>query len=368
MHTTNPVTTRETLCRIVEAAVLAPSAENLQPWQFQVEDDSLVVSLDRSRQLASDVDQMLGLTAIGTCIENAVVAASTEGLRADVDFLAESLRSRSTPDYLPIARLGFLDGGVPDPLAAFIESRCTSRRMDPRREVAEGMLRELVQSCREHSDVTVHWVNAEQLWEFAELVGIGNRIRFEHRPFHEELYGSLRFTADEARRTRDGLDVATLQLPFGVASIMHVLRTWYRMKWANIAGFSRGVARQATQEVIRSGVVGFLTVPVPNIEHFVQGGRALERLWLTATQLGLCFHPTASLPVFLAHARAGGHQLLPGHRQLAEGMSERFYRLFPSLAGRTIQMAFRIGYGPKPPVRTLRRPLTAVLDLNEREV
>lgn len=364
MHTTNPVTTRETLCRIVEAAVLAPSAENLQPWQFLVEDDSLEVSLDRSRQLASDVDQMLGLTAIGTCIENAVVAASTEELRTDVDFLAESLPSRSTPEYLSIARLRFLDGGVPDSLAAFIESRCTSRRMDPRREVAEGILQELVQSCREFSDVTVHWVDAERLREFAELVGIGNRIRFEHRPFHEELYGSLRFTEGEVRRTRDGLDVATLQLPFGVANIMHVLRTWPRMKWANLVGFSRGVGRQATQEVIRSGAVGFLTVPAAELRYFVHGGRVLERLWLTATRLGICFHPTASLPVFLAHARTGGGQLLPEHRQTAEAMSERFYRLFPSLAGRTIQMAFRIGYGPEPPARTLRRPLNGVLDLH----
>jgi hypothetical protein len=182
------------------------------------------------------------------------------------------------------------------------------------------------------------------------------------------VYGNLRFAESEVRRTRDGLDVAALQLPFGAASIMHVLRSWRRMKWANLVGFSRGVARQATQEVIRSGAVGFLAVPVAGLEHFVEGGRVLERLWLTATRLGLCFHPTASLPVFLAHARTGGRQLLPGHRQLAEAMSERFYRLFPTLAGRTIQMAFRIGYGPKPPVRSLRRPLTAVLDLNESEV
>jgi hypothetical protein len=88
----------------------------------------------------------------------------------------------------------------------------------------------------------------------------------------------------------------------------------------------------------------------------------LERIWLTATRLGLGFHPTASLPVFMAHDRTGGKQLTPRHRKLASQMSERFYRLFPEEAGRTLQMAFRIGYGPHPAVRSLRRPESGVVD------
>ena len=99
----------------------------------------------------------------------------------------------------------------------------------------------------------------------------------------------------------------------------------------------------------------------PNSKQFVQGGRALERLWLTATRLGLCFHPTASLPVFLAYARAGSPQLMPRHRKLVADISKRFDRLFPVLTDRTVQMAFRVGYGPRPPVRSLRRKIDDVL-------
>jgi hypothetical protein len=111
-----------------------------------------------------------------------------------------------------------------------------------------------------------------------------------------------------------------------------------------------------------------LTVAKDDIEHFIGGGRALERLWLSVTKHDLRFHPTASLPVFLVHARTGGKQLSNRHRAMTEGMSERFFRLFPSVEGRVVQMAFRLGYGELPPVRSLRRPSENVVEFHGRQV
>ena len=74
----------------------------------------------------------------------------------------------------------------------------------------------------------VHWVDPSRLRPISKLIGVGNRIRFEYEPFHRELYDNLRFTAEEAERTRDGLDVATLQLSRTVAKIMLTLRTRQR--------------------------------------------------------------------------------------------------------------------------------------------
>jgi Nitroreductase family len=364
MIATSSKISRETLCQIVEAATLAPSAENLQPWRFELGEGGFTICLDARRRLESDVDQMLALTGIGTCLENAVIAASAQGLRTEVEVVAKSLPSAQRNELVPLVRLEFTEGGEPDALSGCLESRSTSRRMDPRRRVAPAILRELESNSGLFPGVSIHWVAEEQLDEFAALVGLGNRIRFEHKPFHAELYHSLRFTAAEARQSCDGLDVATLQLPLGVAGIMRALRTWPRMKLANTLGFSRGVARQATQEVVRSGAVGFITVSRAELDSFILGGRSLERLWLSATRLGLCFHPTASLPVFLAHARTSSQQLLPRHRELAADMSKRFCRLFPTLDGQTAQMAFRVGYGPRPPIRSLRRPWKSVVEFS----
>lgn len=365
MIATKPAISSDTLTRIVEAATLAPSAENLQPWRFRTADDSIHVSLDLTRQLASDVGRMLGLTGIGAAIENAVIAASWEQLRTEVEHMEPNSTCDTCNTVLPVAQMRFEEGyGAPDPLAEFIRGRCTSRRMEAT-SVAKDKLEAIGDSIRVFEDAELHWVDEQRLPEFAQLVGIGNRIRFEHRPFHAELYHSLRFDAVEVERTRDGLDVATLQLPRGVISIMYFLRTWPRMQLANLLGFSRGVQRQATAEVMKSGAVGFITVPAAEAEMFVQGGRAFERMWLTATRLGLCFHPTASLPVFLAHARDGCAQLLPKHAAAAGEMSKRFLKLFSDVGGRVVQMAFRIGYGPTAPARSLRRSLVATLEDKE---
>jgi nitroreductase len=348
--------------RIVAAAVLAPSAENVQPWQFVVRDDALTVLLDRTRTLASDIGDMLSLTAVGTCIENAVIAATSLGFSSSVDYLADDVRSGGSSTATPIARIRFSEGATLDPLADSIELRCTSRRLEER-PLEESLLNELEESCRVVPSVHAHWVDRERLGQFAELIGIGNRIRFEHEPFHEELYRNLRFTAAEAERTRDGLDVATLQLPAALAWLLSALRTWRRMKIFNaLFGFSRTAAKQTAKEVRCSGAVGFLTIPTSDTKAYVEGGRAVERIWLSATRLGLGFHPTASLPVFLAYARTGAHRQLPRHEQVIADMAERFQRMYPDLADRTVQMAFRIGYVREmPAARSLRRKVEDVL-------
>ncbi len=346
---------------IVEAAVQAPSAENLQPWRFIISDDSIMVCLDKTRTLASDMGDMLSLTAIGACIENAVIAATAMLLQAEVVY-CHSATPADADFRVPIARIRFTDGASRDPLADSIKSRYTNRRMDANERVDASLLAELQKSIEPYPAVVVHWVDYQHLRQFAKLVGVGNQIRVEHEPFCRELYENLRFSTQEAERTCDGLDVATLQLPRGVPTIVRMLQTWSRMKWANRLGFSRTIGRQAAKEIRNSGAVGCLTVPGSGESYVIEGGRALERMWLTATSLGLCFHPAAGLPVMLAHHREGGRQLTERHARLASTLWKEFYRLCPEASGRTLQMAFRVGYGPPAPARSLRRPLSDVVD------
>ena len=222
--------------------------------------------------------------------------------------------------------------------------------MNGRRTVRPDLVEQLSDSIQPFPSVQVDWLTDwEAIRQLADLVGQGNRMRFEHQPFHDEFYHNMRFTEWDAKRTNDGLDVATLQLPFGVAPILFVLRKWTRMRLANLLGFSWGVARQAAKEVRGSDTVGILTVDAASASEFLTGGRAFERLWLTATSLGLALHPTASLPVFLAHAqRTDCAQLLPHHAQCSREMVDQFFRLCPSLRGRTVQMVFRLGYAAPP--------------------
>lgn len=353
------------LRRMVTAATLAPSAENTQPWRFLVEDERLLVGLDRTRILASDVDSMLDLTSIGAALENAVIASRQAGYEPSVTYLPEGDAWPGSGLVWPAAELQLEPGGEADPLYEVLGTRCTSRRMESR-PVARDALEELTQSARGFEGVRVDWVTDRcPMRQLAQLVGVGNRIRFEHRPFHAEFYHNMRFSPAEVQ-SGDGLDVATLQLPLGVAGVLRLMRSWGRICAANWLGFSRAVGRQASQETFTSGALGVLTVETPSADAFLRGGRALERIWLAATAAGLGLHPAASLAVFLAYARrTDGARLLPGHRPLVRQMNTRFDACLPHLAGRTVQMVFRLGYADRPPVRSRRRAVDEVMGFSQ---
>ena len=365
---TSQFVTSDLIKDVVQAAIRAPSAENTQPWQFLYDGSELLICLDQSRSLASDVDCMLDLTSLGACLENAVIAARDAGYEPTVMTVFDTGQAQQLDCNVPVAKIGFGTPGSSDPLFPYLSDRCTSRRMH-RTAIEQPQLEELSAGISLFPAVQLDWVTEPQeMRQIGHLLGIGNRIRFEHEPFHREFYENIRATQQAVEATNDGLDIATLQLPPGVASILSFLRRWPRMKIANALGFSRSVARQAAAEVRSSGALGILTVNSAHAEDFLQGGRALERLWLSATAANLGFHPAAALAVFMAYAeRTDGTLLLPKHQQMAENMQQRFYRLYPHLSGRTVQMVFRLGYADLPEVRSLRRDVNDVLEFSDKK-
>ena len=52
-----------------------------------------------------------------------------------------------------------------------------------------------------------------QIRQFAQLAGVADRIRFEHRPFHDEFHSVLRFGTKDAEETGDGLELKSLDSP-----------------------------------------------------------------------------------------------------------------------------------------------------------
>jgi hypothetical protein len=193
------------------------------------------------------------------------------------------------------------------------------------------------------------------------LIAASDRIRFQYEPFHNELVRQLRFSPAEAERTRDGLDLRTLELPPGAGLLLRFLRPWSRMRWVHRLGLGGLLTFPSALAVRHSGAIGILSVREATSEQFLKGGRALERVWLAAQAQGLSFHPLGSLPIFFAHAKLlDGRKLSPRHFSRVQELIGLFAAISPPTRDRVLLLLFRIGSSAAPRFRSLRRPVDEV--------
>ena len=347
--------------RLIEAAVLAPTPDNNQPWRFAVRDERLFLYLDPTRTLPSDVNSMFDLVGLGAALENACIAAREAGYTPHVEVADCPAASLSDPNR-PVASIAFAAGGQPDPLYPYLGVRCTCRRLYSTKPLSVETLGRMTEAAQQSGVVRVDWVtDRSQISEMARLLAAADLIRFQYEPFHNEIFRQLRFTAEEAERTRDGLDLRTLELPPGVGWLLHKLKPWKRIRMVHRLGLGRLLTMPSALAVKRSSVVGLLSVSRPSAELFLRGGMALERLWLTATGLDLALQPLGSLPIFLAHwHQLGGSRLAAPHVAEIKRISEKLRTLLPTLGGNVLQIMFRIGHSAPPTYRAFRRKVEEV--------
>ena len=338
---------------LVHAAGTAPSPDNNQPWAFHRREDAVDVLHVRPRAIASDVRDLFSWIAMGAAIENLSLAASLHSLVTDVEYHERPFTASSDGEQIATVRLR--DGGIPDPLARCIKRRITNRRLYKRRPIHPHDLNSLAVTLRDQN-TQVDWLTGRNdLATLANLVVTADRIRFEHRPFHEEFHSVLRFGDDQARRTLDGLDLRTLEIPRIAWPILRWLRPWSRMSLANRFGMSRLFARYSFKQVIHSGAVGLLTTSDASDRGLLESGRDFQRLWLAATAQGLAFQPLGSLPIFLARLKYDGSDLfLPRHAAALKQVAGPFQHLFPSAEHQLPIMLFRIGHAKAPSARSYR--------------
>ena len=346
---------------LIEAAILAPTPDNNQPWRFAVRDERLLLFLDPARTLPSDVNSMFDLVGLGAAIENACIAARQAGYQRHVEVIdcpPEVLKDPARP----VASIAFAPGGRPDPLYPYVATRCTCRKLYATKPLPAESLTQMAAAAAQAGAVRVDWVtDRSQISELARLLAASDLIRFQYEPFHNELFRQLRFTAQEAEQTRDGLDVRTLELPPGVGWFLRKLQPWKRMRMVHKLGLGRLLTLPSALAVKRSAAVGLLSVSHPNVDSFLKGGMALERLWLMATALNLALQPLGSLPIFLAHwHQLGGSRLGAAHVARVQYLSDRLRALLPQLRQGVLQIMFRVGQSPLPRFRSLRRRVEEV--------
>ena len=303
------------LAFLLRYAVLAPSSHNTQPWKFAIGRDEIALFINKDRWLrVADADQRELYTSLGCALENLLIAAENFGYRHQVTYFPE-------PSNLQlVAAVEFLDGGEParfrpPELFAALTCRHTNHKRYEDRAVSAAD-RERLRAAVVEDGISLY---------LTDDMGVKRRVdRLTNRADAHQF-------ADPS--FREELDYWIGEGAFGTP--------WLLAKLAQLAGGyldSGGFAAKPDADVLMNApVFGLLYSEENDRRAQVLVGQAFERLYLTATTLGLRLQPLSQL-VAVPPTRDQLHGLL-------------------SVEHRFAQQPFRLGYAEPEPAHTPRRAI-----------
>jgi hypothetical protein len=309
-------------------------------------------------RLSYDISGRALRVALGALLETIDVAASEVGLQA-------SGRVREGSEDQPVVDVSFEDrpGGDPHPLLPFIRTRATQRRPLSRRPLTAHARRELEAAVT--APLELRWLDGSDRMRVARLLSLAGKIRLTipetHRVHQRVIEWNARDSADRIPDQAIGTDALTTRV------VRWALGAWWRAHFLN--RFMAGTliprleldllpGRQCAAHFVIARASG-------NVDWAdeIEAGRALQRVWLTATRLGIRLQPEFAPLIFAEYGRRStaftrDAAALRDARRLAAQIDAV---VGPVLVSRAVVLA-RVGYGPEPSARSLRRPLSDLLE------
>jgi molybdopterin/thiamine biosynthesis adenylyltransferase len=351
---------------LVSAASAAPSLGNNQPWKWLYKKGFLLLFHDLSRTLSfGDFNNMASFITFGAAIENLVLKAHETGLEVE----AQLFPDKKMPSLVSLfrfyragAKAGKLQSHAFDDLSPFIFKRHTNRRSGPRRPVNPGQL-DALSALAANDGGRLQFITEDSgLKRIGDLIAAGDRLRFLHPQGHHDFFNEMRWDPAENERTRDGLDIATVDLKLSEIAAFQLARDWNTIQLLDDWDLGDAFGKLSRKAVDTASAIGLLTVPSYSPESFIHGGRLVERIWLKATAFDLAFQPLESLPLFFSRLIQGkGVEMPPKMQNVLRKLRPEFLDLFDSDDDKGEVFLFRLFIAPKPAVLSLRKPIEEIL-------
>jgi len=334
---------------MIARALRTPSVDNTQPWRLAVDGATIHIDVDTARARHGVIGGFAGLIALGAFAESLRLEASGHGFPSIL--VVDETRD------VPSVRVMLGQGACADTeLASELEGRHTNRGPYGAAPLfAEETARLAAEGTR---SAPLHVKRARrEIEEVASASALAEQVRFDETD-PSDLFRWLRWKARDATATRDGLDTRLLGLArherWALRMTGSPSATWCLRR----LGGGRLAGRRLHHEVLASGAVGAISIADLRPESFIDCGRAMLRVWLRASKLGLAFAPVTVGAMLPLSRRFGGSFSRCANRKLDEA-SAALGRTFGIEAGHSVAFLFRVGVPlVTPTLRSERRPLS----------
>lgn len=351
--------------QILDKARWAPSGDNAQSWRFSALHDYafIIECRDTRHEVVYDYFGRPSQIAIGVLLETIRIAASHFGYLAEFHLLdhehcainADCLRYRVDLIHHPELPA--------DPLFAVIEQRSVNRRSLSRLPLNEKH-QEILQQALGPAFRLRCFGSAAERKRFAGIWWHNAYIRLtmaEAYPVHKSVIAwNSRYSEDKIPDQALGANTLSLKL------MRWALQSWQRIDFMNRYLAGTLIPRLQLDLIPALNCAAHFTLeasqPPRQVADFVLAGQALQRFWLTATQLGLQMQPAMTPLIFNWYAES--QQVCTQDPKCWQAILDLQRRLQQQLGAaqlsRTLFMG-RLGYGEFASARSLRKPLTELI-------
>ncbi|HSZ71115.1 MAG TPA: Rv1355c family protein, partial [Cytophagaceae bacterium] len=359
---------------LIEAAIQAPSGGNMQPWKWFYDNKKLFLfhDIERSSSLL-DFDNLASYISLGAATENLILKAHQMNLEVSISEFPDPRQSKLIAIFIffekgktPITSIPF-ESHQNDNLVSQLFNRSTNRTISERKNIDEKQLEDLQKVVRTIEGANLIVVNSpEKLKALGNIIAKTERIRLMNQRGHHDFVNEIRWTHQEAVDKRDGIDIATVDLSASEKAGFIVSKNWdviqHLKKWKKGTAFEK-LSRKAIES---ASAIGFITMPKHNHKNFFQGGRAVERAWLAASEMNLSFQPQSPATFFFARLMYGkGIELDPFEQKELSLLREQFITTMEIESDLGEIFMFRLCIADSPKVKSLRKNVTDVLFFND---
>lgn len=332
---------------LVNAAILAASPHNIQPWRFRVDEGRVLIYVDPERRLPAvdpfDRERLIGL---GCAVENLVTAAAGLGYGARVDWF---------PDTEPnlIAGIDLSPAApVPSPRFDAIGRRHTNRGPYVRNRVLGSEIWGEFVALADDGAARLILLSADDRegWLYAQGTVLATQHLIGDAAVLKETHRWFRTTPAEANRFGDGVTLAAAGLPESTIRLALLM-----------PGLTAEEAGQHWLEATRdqhcgtAPVFGLIAVREPaEAPAMFAAGRLWQRLHLQATARGVAMQPLNQLMEWADRDRVASRP---------SAAAETLAKLVGESRWRAV-FGFRAGWPEQPALPSPRRPVDRVTDLS----
>lgn len=332
--------------RIVDAAHIAPSHDNRQPWRFVVDGEtvSFLVDHERAHAPAGDGGRTARI-AVGAAVECALLRAGRMGAVVRVEPPATGALVTLTITQ---------PKRMPEPDKALVR-RATNRRVYDGKPVDDATFAWLGESTPPLEGARTHWFGRERVRSLGPIVEEGEALTYADPQLRASALEAVRFDVRDREPVDRGLSVGSLELSSAERLTLDALRHTPQDRLAAMGAFQKMGARARRLVESASGVCIVTAAAGGDVTSDVAVGRCMQRAWLALTRRGLAAQPMMTLPTLEGLVAAGDGATLAEPARAASVVAA-FRAAFPNVE-RDARIGVLLRYGfaaaPSSPVRRI---------------